>query len=122
MVLPQEIEIWYVIPALRRELALELVRGHSMPQKRIASVLGLTEAAVSQYVCLKRGAKVHFPRSLRREIALSAKRIANGSDAMRELMGLSGNQLVRSLVCTLHRKGNPSLRNCRICYGGYERA
>ncbi len=46
----------YVLPALRAQVALELMdRGYRV--KDIANLLGLTQAAVSQYLKSKRGQK-----------------------------------------------------------------
>ncbi|KUJ92400.1 MAG: hypothetical protein XD40_2412, partial [Archaeoglobus fulgidus] len=44
----------YVLPALRAKVALELIdRGYRV--KDVADLLGLTQAAVSQYLKSKRG-------------------------------------------------------------------
>ena len=51
--MPQEIEVWYIIPAVRRELAKSMVKI-GLKQKQIAVTLGITEAAVSQYLKLDR--------------------------------------------------------------------
>ena len=45
--LPQEIEVWYLIPAIRAELAKELLK-EGINQTKIASILNITNAAVSQ--------------------------------------------------------------------------
>ncbi len=46
----------YVLPALRAKVALELIdRGYRV--KDVADLLGLTQAAVSQYINSKRGQK-----------------------------------------------------------------
>ena len=51
---PQEVEVFYLLPTLRKEIAKALkTRGHD--QKRIAAMLGVTDAAVSQYISGKRG-------------------------------------------------------------------
>lgn len=50
------IMVKYVLPALRAQIALELLdRGYRV--KDIAELLGLTQAAVSQYLRSKRGQK-----------------------------------------------------------------
>jgi hypothetical protein len=46
--MPQEIEVWYIIPAIRKELAKRLVQHHEVAQKDVAELLGVTEAAISQ--------------------------------------------------------------------------
>ena len=49
IVMPQEIEVWYLLPALRKELTTIFIDNHQMKQKEAAKLLGLTEAAISQY-------------------------------------------------------------------------
>jgi predicted transcriptional regulator len=54
---PCEDFIWGGLPALRRELAIALCRDHGFNQKEAARRLGLTDAAVSQYMSGKHGEK-----------------------------------------------------------------
>ena len=39
--MPQEIEVWYIIPALRRELAKQMVEA-GLTQKKIADLMGIS--------------------------------------------------------------------------------
>ena len=64
---PQEIEVFYILPALRRELAVSL-KSAGKSQKAIAGLLGVTEAAVSQYFSSKRASQVKFSDSLKKAI------------------------------------------------------
>ena len=52
---PCETIIWKSLPCIRRELAMLLISEYGLNQKEAASRLGLTEAAVSQYLIGKRG-------------------------------------------------------------------
>ena len=52
--MPCEHAMWYVLPQIRAELARELVRS-GMSQREAAEKLGITPAAVSQYLHKKRG-------------------------------------------------------------------
>jgi hypothetical protein len=54
MKLPCEQSIWYILPRIRADIARELVK-EKMSQRDIAEKLGLTPAAVSQYLHKKRG-------------------------------------------------------------------
>jgi hypothetical protein len=45
----------YILPAIRAKLAQELVEKHGFRSKDAAEKLGLTQAAVSQYMSSKRG-------------------------------------------------------------------
>ena len=80
LLFPQEVEVWYIIPSIRRELALELVKI-GMNQKQAAEALGVTTAAISQYKSEKRGSSKKFNEKVNSEIHESALRIkANKSN------------------------------------------
>ncbi len=55
MKIPCEIVVWYVLPTIRREIAKELVKTHSMKQADVARKFEVTDAAISQYLKRKRG-------------------------------------------------------------------
>jgi len=69
---PCEIIVWDVLPGIRAALAEELVKN-GISQKEISKILGITPAAVSQYVSKKRGYKIDLQDAVRMEI----KRLAN---------------------------------------------
>jgi predicted transcriptional regulator/predicted RNA-binding Zn-ribbon protein involved in translation (DUF1610 family) len=53
--LPCELIIWYVVPDLRSEISRILKEEYNYKQVEIAEVLGVTKAAVNQYLSSKRG-------------------------------------------------------------------
>ena len=63
----QDVEVRYVIPSLRRELAIHLSK-EKLKQKEIAELLEITPAAVSQYLKQKRGT-TSFPQKIEKEIS-----------------------------------------------------
>lgn len=69
---PCEVIVWDVLPGIRAALAEELVKNGIL-QKEISKILGITPAAVSQYVSKKRGYKIDLQDAVRMEI----KRLAN---------------------------------------------
>ncbi|MDI3502895.1 MAG: uncharacterized protein PWR13_466 [Archaeoglobi archaeon] len=69
--------IWYIIPALRRELTVELYNS-GLTQKEISEYMGITQAAVSQYLKSKRGATVNLSDEIKNEIKELAERIKRG--------------------------------------------
>ena len=111
---PQEIEVKFVLPVLRRELAKELIAS-GLSQKDAAKKLGVTGAAVSQYIKKKRGAiSVKIPAS---EIKKSAKAMIKGTrmDAMKEINRLCGVVRKTKILCCVHKKyGNP-MKRCSVC-------
>lgn len=54
---PCEISVRYVLPAVRFLLAKKLIEGYGFTQSHAARVLGVTQAAISHYVNVKRGGK-----------------------------------------------------------------
>jgi len=66
--------MWYVLPEVRAELARQLVKD-GFSQKKAAEKLGLTPAAVSQYLSKKRGEKARLSRNAKTKIRAAAKKI-----------------------------------------------
>ncbi len=79
MIHPQEIEVYFVLPGVRREIANNLVaKGWS--QRQVAQKLAVTEAAVSQYVNDKRAVnrEVVFSPEFRKLVKEVTEKIAEG--------------------------------------------
>jgi uncharacterized protein len=55
MLLPSEIEAKSLIPAVRAILAKKLIKEYALKEEDVARVLGITQAAVSNYVRGTRG-------------------------------------------------------------------
>ena len=80
---PQEIEVFYVLPAIRRELAYCL-KAQGKSQKDIAVILGVTGAAVSQYMSSKRASAMQFNEKLKTAFAESARELNGELSMVRE--------------------------------------
>jgi predicted transcriptional regulator len=115
MNLPQEIEVWYIIPAIRRELAKAMLRM-GLKQKEIAGKLGVTDAAISQYMKSKRASEVKFDSRIRKEIEKSAGRLIKGGNAMMETQRLVRLCRKEGLVCRIGRRLGNSPEGCRACF------
>jgi len=74
VIFPCENAVWYYLPQIRADLAIELVKT-GMTQSMAAKKLGVTPAAVSQYIHKKRGMQSIKSRSYRKEIELAVKKI-----------------------------------------------
>lgn len=70
--LPQEIEVWYIIPAIRKELAMLLIKEYGLSYEKTGNTLGVSKAAVSQYVSNKRANKIRLSDKVKKEIGKSA--------------------------------------------------
>jgi predicted transcriptional regulator len=111
---PQEVEVWYILPAVRKHLVTEMIRL-GLSQKQAAEKLGITEAAVSQYIKGKRGYDVVFDRKTTNEIKKSAKRIIKGANVISELNGICEYSMDHLVICRIHKMhGAP--KKCDICF------
>jgi len=86
VVFPCERAVWYNLPQIRADIAVGLVKS-GMTQSQAAKKLGVTPAAVSQYMNKKRGQQAVKSKSYKEEIAVAVERIAEGANA-RDLQSL----------------------------------
>ena len=118
--MPQEIEVRYIIPAIRKELAKIFINEHKLNQKDAAKLLGLTEAAISQYKHSKRATEVIFSEDIVKEIRNSAAKILSDKKSRQSLMAemyrISNLTKVRKVLCELHRSQSKELSSCNVCF------
>jgi len=115
--MPQEIEVWYIIPTLRRELARIFINVHHLSQKDAAALLGVTEAAVSHYVKLKRATEFKLPKEFADQIKKTAEKIlADKENAMKYIYNLTLSLRGSETVCQMHKKQDKTVpHECRVC-------
>jgi predicted transcriptional regulator len=143
--MPQEVEVWYVLPAIRREIAKAMktkevarvgddgkVRQHRITQKEIAKMLGVTEPAITQYLLKKkgmrsRGDQVVIPERFMKEIETSADvMIANYEkgqieEELYEIMTREINRIIKVMrddgaMCDIHRQFSAHVKGeCSAC-------
>ena len=108
---PQEIETFYVIPTLRRYLALYM-KKQGLKQKDIAALLMINTATISQYQSNKRGHQLNFDSATLTEIKKSALVIQDRLSYLRETQRLL--QFIRSTkeLCTIHKKFSEVPKGC----------
>ncbi|MBI4020109.1 MAG: helix-turn-helix domain-containing protein [Candidatus Aenigmarchaeota archaeon] len=114
-ILPQEVETWYIIPAIRREMAKEIIR-RGLSQRGAAARLGITESAVSQYVKDKRANKVSLKPAVLDEIRKSVDAVMAGGSAFSEIYRLSLELKRNMSICDIHRAHDDVPQACNICY------
>lgn len=112
---PQEIEVFYVLPAIRRELALSMKKA-GKTQKDIAKLLGVTEPAVSQYISLKRAKQVVFDDGIKQIIHTAASRITDELGLFREMQKLMRVMHENRVICKVHESLGQAPSGCRACY------
>ena len=115
--LPQELENWYILPALRKEFSELLSVKYKLKQREIAKIIGVTEAAVSQYKKNKRGKDVQFCGEMKKEIDRSAEIVAKDKKSFsRELQKLFTFMREKGHICEIHRKFDNVPKKCDICF------
>ena len=123
MSMPCEVAVKSVVPAIRAGLAKELVQTHRLRQIDIASLLGITQTAVSKYTRDVRGRVVQIENveEVQQMITRTAMMLVNGGMSRRQLVIRFCEicRLVRQkgLMCELCKRSNPSIDiyQCVIC-------
>ena len=82
---PCEIVVWYVIPAIRSELAKELL-NLGMKQKDVSELMDITQPAVSQYITDKRGSGIKLDVHVRTMIKEFAFELSTGESTKADLI------------------------------------
>ncbi len=111
MLHPQEIETYYVIPTIRKYIALFLVE-QGRKQKDVAALLGIHTAAISQYRSKKRGMQITLPAEILVEMKKSASRIKDHFSYFQETQRLL--HLIRKtrVLCQIHHQFSPIPQGC----------
>lgn len=78
---PCEYMMWNGLPVIRKEIAECMINNFGLNQKETANKLGLTPAAICQYLSNKRGKIKIVDESILLEIKKSAERIIKNEGA-----------------------------------------
>ena len=112
---PQEIEVWYIIPAIRREIAKEM-KSLGVSQVKISKTLGITNAAVSQYLSKKRAKDIKFPGIINQKIKAASKRLKDEPEKITlEIQTIVGQIRNSGILCNYHKKYSSTTKGCKVC-------
>lgn len=100
--LPQEVEVYYILPTLRSLLAQEMIKL-GISQTEAGKKLNLTKSAINQYIKQKRANNIHFSKKINNEIKTSACNIAEGSKSNIELYKLLNQIKQTGELCKIHK-------------------
>jgi len=112
-----------ILPIVRKELALELIRTHNIKKSAVAKLFNVSGTAISQYVHGSRGNRTILEGSplygdLIAEIKLSAERLVEGKSAIiEELCALCAFVKRTGVVDMVYEElgEKPPLRKCLEC-------
>lgn len=117
-IMPQEIEVWYLIPALRKEFARIFIEDYGLNQRKTAEILGITGAAISQYLSSKRGGEINFSKREKELIKKAAESVIKDNRSfMKKLYELCVLLRKSRTICKLHKSRDKTIdKNCDICF------
>lgn len=126
MLLPAEIETKTLIPALRAILAKKLVENHKIQEEDISKMLGVTQAAISNYIRGTRGDPELISKLLSiKEVAEMIDEIANNLStnmaytpaSLSKFIGLCNYIKSSLLICDIHHnlESNIDEAVCKEC-------
>jgi predicted transcriptional regulator len=128
MLLPSEIEAKSLIPAVRAILAKKLIQEYSLKEEDVAKDLGITQAAVSNYVRGTRGdiqliSKLESVREVMRMIDDIAKDLSTNKaytpSTLAKFVGLCNYMRYTLIICDVHHsiESNIDEQICEQCRG-----
>ena len=112
---PQEVEVWFVLPALRKQFVIAL-KKQGLKQKEIAKIMNLSEPAVSQYIKDKRGNNVNFSEKVVKDIEKSSQKIQDKISYRKEFQKMFMKIKKSRMICEICHDHIDSNDNCEICY------
>ena len=117
---PCEIVVWYVIPAIRSELAKELL-NLGMKQKDVSELMDITQPAVSQYITDKRGSGIKLNEDVRAMIKQFARELSEGeatkADLISRTCSICKNVKTMDVLKQLNIDKSELGDDCQTCLG-----
>jgi uncharacterized protein len=111
ILLPQEVETFYIIPTLRKHFAINL-KERGLKQKDIAEILMINTSAISQYNAQKRGNQIQLNEEIKQAIKKSTKNIKDNITYLKETQKIL--RLIRTTkqICSIHKQFSVLPNNC----------
>lgn len=124
MLLPCEVAVKSLIPAIRSAIARQLTQSHGLKQKDVALLLGVTQTAVSKYTRHVRGIvlKVEDVEEIQPTLNEIVVSLADGHMSKYELAAkfCVVCEIIRrkGLMCELCKRSDPSIdvKKCFVCH------
>jgi predicted transcriptional regulator len=104
---PCEFMMWNGLPVIRKEIAFSMINNFGLNQKETAKKLGVTPAAISQYLSKKRGKIKIIDEMVLQEINNSAN----------EIIQNGGNSIISETckICRIIRSKGIFSFSCNAC-------
>ena len=114
---PCELVVWYVLPSIRAEITKDLIEM-GLSQREVSRRLGMTEAAVSQYLKGKRGERIEFKGQVKEAIRRLAQDIAkkeNFEDQIFRICRICAKIKAEKTLCLSHKEQALVPDGCDAC-------
>ena len=123
LILPCEIAVKSVIPAIKAALAKELVETHHLKQNQVAEILGISQSAVSKYTRQIRGYVIKIDKIeeiqplINRMMSLRVNGNPKRADFLRLFCQTCTEIRKKGLMCQFCQKTNPKIKmeECGFC-------
>jgi len=113
ILLPQEIEVFYIIPTIRKYIAISL-KKQGLKQKDIADIMMINTSAISQYSSTKRGNKIKLNSKIQKEIENSCKNIKDPMTYIKETQKIL-RYIRENFICDIHKQISKVPKECKSC-------
>jgi len=124
MLLPCEVAVRSLVPAIRSAIARELTQSYGLKQNDVANLLGVTQTAVSKYTRHVRGTvlKIEDVEEIQPTLKEIVVSLVNGHMSKYELVAklCVACEIIRrkGLMCDLCKLSDPSIdiQQCLVCH------
>lgn len=119
IIYPAEVEVLYLLPAIRRQLALYL-KERGLGQGEIARILKVSEPSISHYLKAKRATKVSFSEQENEEIRKSAEKLLqNNACLVKETEFILSILKNNRSTCKICSEVTDMPKDCTVCFQYY---
>jgi predicted transcriptional regulator len=123
LILPCEVAVRSVVPAVKALMARQLVEEYGMNQEQVAKILGISQSAVSKYFGKVRGHVIEVDKvqEARPLVASMVVMLVNGERRRAEFLQLfcetCGTIRKTGVVCQFCKKSDPKVKieECGFC-------
>jgi predicted transcriptional regulator len=130
LIVPCEVAVKSVVPAVRALIAKELMEGQGLKQDQVAEILGISQSAVSKYSRKVRGHAIEIDdiEDIRPFIDGMVILLLDGKRQSAELLQLFCQACIAvrktNLMCRFCQKSDPNIKleECRFCTAASEEA
>lgn len=126
MILPCEVAVKSVVPAIKALMAIQLVEKHGLRQDEVAQILGVSQSAVSKYTSKTRGyiVKLDDIQDVQPLIDKMVVLLLTGAYERQGFLAFFCNTCVtarkRNAMCQFCKKADPKIEieECHFCESG----